>query len=458
MANKTDRAKALIVDWNVISPATTERIYALTDGQIAALTGIAQSLYWQKRYQNLPDKQTAIDFANDTIARLTMPIDFCQILQECGVFDALDALQTSVDGLATSVGDVQNTVNNINNTTNNNAASNPPAQTLDTFAKKCGGALAVLEAMHNKNMQIYAQAEGSVFDNASEVISSILSSIPAFQTLPAGVLGQVAQAHFENQVTQYEADYNAAKNQMAGLLACYVLDAGGAFTYDVWGAWLDTLDADVPGNAAAAVLARYAPVRQTFVNQIAAFFNQNASLQTYFNELYSAYSTGENNPSAVCSGCPTEATYLWDFTTSNGGWVVNSANQGVWVNGQGWVMQNYNGGGGNLYVLTQIKKAIPAGLNADSMRIGVVASLGGNLGGRFVSGFYDSTPPSPTIPTVNGGANYDFDLSVQTQNTDLFALARASHANSYAGSGRITNISITGTWAVLPALTGGVWL
>jgi len=334
MANKTDRAKALIVDWDVIAQCETERIYELTDGQIAALIGIAQSLYWEKRYLNLPDKQTAIDFANDTIARLTMPIDFCQILNDCGVFDALNAIQESVENLSTSVHNNTHTMNNIETSTGNSAAKPPTPITFSNNDYICGGALALVDYMHAKNMQAYAQAEASVFDNASEAIIGVLAAIPQLEALPVAALGALSQEYFDNQVENYQTDFALARIPMASYLACLIEANDGTINYDVWGDWLDSVEAEVPANTAAQLFAKYAPARQTLANQIAALINSEISLQSYFNELFAAYSAGQDNPSSSCAACGWEQ--IEDFTAGMQGWTILQSSQTVYTNGVGF--------------------------------------------------------------------------------------------------------------------------
>jgi len=262
-------------------------------------------------------------------------MELCDYIQAC-IGAQLDAIQASIDELSTSVTNISNVVNNIETSTDNSAAKPPLAITFTDNSFICGGALALVDFMHAKNMQVYAQAEASAVDNISEQIIAVLSSIPALETLPVGALGALTQSYFENQVTVYESDFALARVPMASLLACLIEANDGEMTYDVWGDWLESVETEVPANSAAEIFARYSPARQTIINQIAALINADQSLQAYFNELFVAYNAGEDNPSNACSSCSTGLE--WDFTGgSQHGWIIrNPPNRGAW-NGNGWI-------------------------------------------------------------------------------------------------------------------------
>lgn len=245
------------------------------------------------------------------------PLDICQIIQDC-IGAQLEAIQASVDALSTSVTNISNTVNNIETSTDNSAVKPPTGITFTDGSFRCGGALALIDYMHAKNMQIYAEAEASAVDNISEMIISVLSAIPALETLPVGALGALTQSYFENQVTTYEADFALARLPMASLLACMVGENGNQMTYDVWGDWLELVEAEVPANTAAQLFARYSPARQTLINQIAALLNSESSLQSYFSQLFAAYNAGSDNPSNACEEC------AWTFT-------VTASNKPSWM-------------------------------------------------------------------------------------------------------------------------------
>lgn len=247
------------------------------------------------------------------------PVDLCEIIQNC-IGAQLEAIQASVDALSTSVTNISNTVNNIETSTENSATKPPTGITFTDASFRCGGALALVDYMHAQNMAVYAEAEASAVDNISEMIIAVLTSIPALQTLPVGALGSLTQSYFENQVTTYEADFALARIEMASLLACMIEDNGNVLTYDVWGDWLEEVEAIVPSNTAATLFARYSPARQTLINQIAALLNADQSLEAYFKQLFAAYNAGEDNPSNACESC---VEYLeYDYTASNQGFAI----------------------------------------------------------------------------------------------------------------------------------------
>lgn len=270
------------------------------------------------------------------------PLDICEIIQNC-IGAQLEAIQASVDALSTSVTNISNTVNNIETSTENSSAKPPSGITFTDDSFRCGGALALVDFMHAQNMSIYAEAEASAVDNISEMIIAVLKSIPALETLPVGALGALTQSYFENQVLTYEADFGTARIEMASLLACLIEANDNQLTYDVWGDWLDTLEAEIPSNTAAELFARYSPARQTLINQIAALLNADQSLEAYFKQLFTAYNAGEDNPSNACESCP-------DYTiTRNAGTPVQSEISGVL--GEPLVVESvfYTAGALNIY-------------------------------------------------------------------------------------------------------------
>jgi len=269
-------------------------------------------------------------------------MELCDYIQAC-IGAQLDAIQASVDAIQTDVTNITNTVNNIETSVGNSAAKPPLGITYTDNSFICGGALALVDYMHAKNLQTYAQAEAGVFDNVSEAIIGILSSIPALETLPVAALGSLSQSYFENQQATYETDFALARIPMSSLLACLIEANGGELTYDVWGDWLESVEAEVPSNAAAELFARYSPARQTLINQIAALINADQSLQSYFNELFVAYNSGEDNPSNACEACFSGLEY--DFTAGQQGWtVINPPDRGTYVSGQGFRTDQPNGG------------------------------------------------------------------------------------------------------------------
>lgn len=223
-----------------------------------------------------------------------------------------------------------------------NAASEIPPVSSGVSDEICGAATGVVEFMHGFNNDLYTKAELSAVDNANEAVARIIAAIPLFNELPFDELFALSNTMFENQVTAYNADYATAKQDMIDDLGCRIQLNAGVFNYDLWAAWLDGLETLIPANAASALFARYSPLRQTWVNQIAAFFNKNASLQSYFNQAATAYAGGLLNPVVGCADCG-GWSHTFDLTSDLEDWFivdVDGLPAGVFVPGTGVVYQD----------------------------------------------------------------------------------------------------------------------
>jgi len=137
---------------------------------------------------------------------------------------------------------------------------------------------------------------------ALEQIPLILRSIPLFGELPFDEMFDLINWMFEHQVEVYEADFDEVKSQMVCDLKCFVQANDNVFDWDVWNDWLLHLGETYPDSAASQLFARFAPARQTWINQIIAALNKNASLQTYFDTLSVAWTGGLENP-VTCVDC-----------------------------------------------------------------------------------------------------------------------------------------------------------
>jgi len=327
--------KAIVQDWNALAAMndTTLHIRALTTREIAALVSMCQYLKWQTRFDNPPSQDILDAFSAETEYDLTHELDLCELLEPCltPITDALAALQAQNDAMQLALSAVQESVNGVTETQDNNAAQEIPPVSSEVPDEICGAATAAVEFMHGFNNDLYNKAELSTVDNANEAISRIISAIPLFNELPFDELFALSNTMFENQVVAYNADYVTAKDTLIQALNCRIRDNGGVFNYDLWAAWLNAIDAEIPDNAAAKLFARYSPLRQTWLNQIAAFFNKNASLQSYFDQVSTAYAGGLLNPVIGCDDCPT-VTPLWRIITP-----------GHFVGGNVTTINHYNG-------------------------------------------------------------------------------------------------------------------
>lgn len=185
----------------------------------------------------------------------------------------------------------------------NNGAKLPEVPEVTAEPELCGGAIGVVDYMDGFNRQMFRNRENSLVDNVFEFIPVLIEWVPFLSGLPFDELFELANTGFETQVLLYEADFASVRLNMASLLACRVADNAGIFDIDVWAAWLDEIGTAFPGNRAAALFARFSPLRQTFVNQILEFINGNASLQSYFDQTFTAWTGGVTEPSTDCIAC-----------------------------------------------------------------------------------------------------------------------------------------------------------
>lgn len=268
-----------LADWRCWRHASDDYVDPPTDNvQVAELFAVAVS---EARFEECPE-----DCMN------------CEEMIEC-LQPLFDALQAQITEVAEAVEDVQNTVED-------NAAAERPLTQTGVSDEICGGARGVVEAMDSQNMAAYKATEDSWVDKVFEAIPRFISALPIFGELPFDELFQIVDWIFEHQIEDYTAAYDAIKEQMICDLACFVQINHNTFTWDVWNDWLLHLGETYPGDYAAQLFARYAPARQTWVNQIAQLVNKNASLQTYFDTLATAWEGGIQNPEpCVDCDCPT---------------------------------------------------------------------------------------------------------------------------------------------------------
>lgn len=226
----------------------------------------------------------------------------CTDILEC-LQDIFDEINTKLDSIQTDVTTVIEQVTEIQEVQSNNSASETTVPPQETGSSIYAGALALVRAMDNTNRALYAEAEAALVDNASEWITTILDFFPTFSAQGVNTGAELANTYFENQVATYEADYTGFEEPATCDLYCRIISNNGQLSYDVWGDWLEGLDTLITENAAAMVYAKYSPLRQTFLNQIAAFFNQDQSLQSYFDDLWFAYYTGTTDPIPVPYDC-----------------------------------------------------------------------------------------------------------------------------------------------------------
>ncbi len=295
MPAKTDRNKAFAYDWAIIDAADkSHECRQLTQGQQMVLVALCEYLGWATRWTNPPDRDTLLAFRDQLIYDIITEVDCmnCEELTAC-LQPLFDMLQEQVD--ATNA-----IVEQIAEVGAQNAATAPePISAVAADCYQWGAAYAVFDAMDTRIKQEYARAETTGVDDTLQWWQSLVLGIPLISELPYDEMLGMVNAFYENQVTDYETDVPLARDPAAGDLVCRVVTNGGQFTFEVWGAWLAGLTG-VIDNHATQVLTRFAPASQTFLNQIAAFFNKNQSLQDWFTALYQAYFVGL----ATCADVP----------------------------------------------------------------------------------------------------------------------------------------------------------
>src|SRR5688572_14508030 len=310
---KGTQGKLVVQDWEIVSGyPDTPRLYILTEQQANALLGVATFLAWLTRWQNPPGIDTLDAFASETMFNLMNPIT-CEMLTEC-LQPLFDEINDKLDTMQAQQTAIEAVVEAVQETQVENAAAAPEPQTSIVLDEICGGATALEMEMHRVNLLEYANAETSGVDNVFEFANLIIDNIPLFGELPFTALYDLANAFFENEAATYETDFDLIKDDIICDLKCAIEANSGVMTIDIWNEWLIYVGATYSPNTAAILLNRYAPAHQTFVNQIAALINSDASLQSYFDGLMLQYWAGLQNP-LTCAGCDCEWEEITDFAT-----------------------------------------------------------------------------------------------------------------------------------------------
>jgi len=228
------------------------------------------------------------------LRQLECPVSICD--------DIIACLEPLFDGLSAQLTAVQGDIDAIAATQAENSAQAPLPVTTSVADEQCGGATYVVSAMHQKNMSIFNAAEDGLVDSVFEMIPVIIEAIPLIASLPFDELFELVNWYFENQVALYEESYNDTKDTLICELKCFIEANDNVFDFNVWGDWLEYVGTTYPTDRAAQIFSRYSPLRQTFLNQLAALIFGQQSLQSYFDELSQQYYAGTQDP-VVCVGC-----------------------------------------------------------------------------------------------------------------------------------------------------------
>lgn len=291
-----------------------------------ALIQLGYQFNWQRdpEHKALPTSIVWMSIILEAMERFYSGVDYmcfsCEELNEClaPLYEAISNLQATVDGQGTIIENLQQIIEG-------NGATNPVVPETTADPETCGGAIGVVDFMDGFNRQMFQRRENSLVDNAFEFIPVLIEWVPILSGLPFDELFELANIGFETQVLLYEADFNAIRLQIASALACRVINNANIFDIDVWGAWLDQIGNAFPSNRAAQLFARYSPLRQTFLNQILAFINSNASLQSYFDQTFTAWTGGVSQPSTDCVACGLLHTVqIYDTLPNFGGELIET--------------------------------------------------------------------------------------------------------------------------------------
>lgn len=290
-----------VVCFQIVIPDAPEYRAALL-GQIGWLADWRCWKHTQADYTDPPS-------VNYEIASLFASALFGATFGECGDemnCDELIACLTPLfEGLQAQITAVSDGLETVQNTIEDNAAQERPLNQSVVSDEVCGAARGVVEAMDSTINGVYANSEASWVDSALEKIPMIIRALPLLGELPFDEMFELVNWMFEHQAEVYQVDYSALKEQMICDLACYVQINGNNFTWDVWNDWLLHLGETYPDNSAAQLFARFAPARQTWVNQIAQLINKNNSLQAFFDTLSVAWDGGLLLPEpCVDCDCP----------------------------------------------------------------------------------------------------------------------------------------------------------
>ncbi len=303
--------KLIVQDWDVITGYPDRQVLRImTEPQIAALVSLCEFLSWRTRYLNAPDDDTLSAFSAETIYNLTTPLDLCELLEPC-----LEDIRASLAALTVTTDATSAIVEALQAVSAANATAQRSLEQSEIENELCGAATGVVEAMDSQNQATYAASEASWVGTALEQIPQILASIPLFGELPFDEMFEIVNWMFEHQVEVYTSDFDTVKANMICDLKCFVQANDNSFDWDVWNDWLLYVGETYPENAAAQLFARFAPARQTWINQIFAQLNKNASLQTYFDTLSVAWTGGLETPvECVDCDCPS-CGITWEVVT-----------------------------------------------------------------------------------------------------------------------------------------------
>jgi len=327
--SKSTMGKLIVQDWDVVTGyEDAPLLYILTRQQAAALISLSETMYWSTRWDNPPVQDTLDAFVSETIFNLMNPVT-CAMLNAC--------LAPQFEGLAGAIAAVQATADAAYQAILDNATSERTLTQSTIENELCGAAGFVVDAMFQTFVETYNATENSPLDNFAEFLISFLRAVPIVSELPFDDMIAAVNWYFENQFLDFQVSFDEMRDQFICDLKCFVQANGNTFDWDIWAAWLEYTGATYPDSRAARGFARYSPYRQTWVNQIAALINRDASLQSYFDGLSVAWESGLLNPAVCECECSIDWCKTFDFTIDEQGWELTPDGGNAYTPGVGWV-------------------------------------------------------------------------------------------------------------------------
>ena len=332
------------------------------------------------------------------LRQVECPVSICDEILEC--------LQPAFDEINDQLGEIQGTVDQIQQTQIDNATSETSLTQSSIENELCGAATFVVDAMHQTFVDTYEATEAAPLDNFAEFIVAFLRAIPIIAELPIDDMIAAVNWYFENQFLDFETDFDALRDQMICDLKCFVQANGNVFTWDIWAQWLQYTGDTYPDNRAAQGYARYSPYRQTWINQIAALINRDASLQSYFDGLGVAWESGLLQPAVCTCECSISWCKTFDFTIDAQGWELTPDGGNAYTPGVGWV--------GSSALGVRLQRAWSGAVQVTSVRFVTT-------GTPPVNHQTDITYPPGGSCFIQGGGDMTNDFTVDTTGSGCYA-------------------------------------
>ena len=270
------------------------------------------------------------------LRQVECPVSLCDEILAC--------LEPSFTEINTNISNLTEIVNEVRAAQQANGAQAPGAVETNIAGEICGGAAFVVDAMNAEIVAAYNAAETSFADNLNELIPVVLEAIPVIGELPFDEMFELVNMFFQNQQDDYEDDFVVRRSDLIGSLRCFIEANDYAFTYEVWGDWLEFVGVEFPADSAAQVFSRFSPLRQNLTSDIAAEVANQPTLVEWFQELTAQYLAGTTVPIACpVYDCPQSEPIPAnvDLPGTDSGFAVvmgtdyRITSQGLWNGGSG---------------------------------------------------------------------------------------------------------------------------